>query len=61
MVAIPLTMSPERMAVVDFTPAIIEDGPGILIKTPTKRSGSEYQRVFSPLHAQYAVPIEFVE
>ena len=53
MVAIPLITLPERMAVVDFTPSIIEDGLGILIKAPTERSDPEYLRVFSPLHVQY--------
>ena len=51
MVAVPLTVTPERSTVVDFSPSVIGDGIGIIMKTP-KSGGPEYIKVFSPFHAQ---------
>ena len=49
MVAVPLTVTPERAAVVDFSPSVIGDGIGFIMKTP-KGGGPEYIKVFSPFH-----------
>ena len=51
MVAVPLTVTPERSAAVDFSLNVIGDGIGIIMKTP-ESGGPEYIKVFSPFHAQ---------